>query len=174
MIQRSYQDGWNGCFKASWKSWSESSNFSFQVRSSHWFPERTRWVRPRLSLWSHELCESLKKRINAETSLRGVQCSLINPEARKIDYLQEKWTRVWLSATSSFSCRTVLPSVEFTNDLRDRWCLPFLNAPCHYDGCISKLLVSHTLSWKVGGLVRSHHDESRCTIIFLDSAGFVP
>ena len=88
--------------------------------------------------------------------------------------MQEKSAGAWLAAMPSYSCGTVLSSQEFRDELRDRYCLTMLDAPQHCDGCNAKFSVSHSLACKVGGLIKSRHDESRDSLICLASAGFLP
>ena len=119
--------------------------------------------------------ESAKmKGVKAAGILRSVRSSMSKLETRKLDYLQELGTGVWLSTIPSYSCGTFLSASEFRDELRDRYGLPLLNAPSHCDGCNAKFSTAHALSCKVGGLIHQRHDESRDSIICLASAGFLP
>lgn len=79
---------------------------------------------------------------------------------------------MWLAATPSHACSTVLSPIEFRDKLRDR--LKLLNTPSHYNGCTTPFSVHHALSCKVGGLVHSRHDEGRDAIGCLVCASFQP
>jgi len=71
-------------------------------------------------------------------------------------------------------CGTLLLPTEFTDKLRLRYKLPLLNTPSQCDGCTAKFSVSYSLSCKVGGLIKTRHDESRDTIGCIACAGFQP
>jgi hypothetical protein len=71
-------------------------------------------------------------------------------------------------------CGTTLSSSEFTDELRMRYKLPLLNTPSQCDGCTAKFSISHALSCKIGGLIKTRHDESRDTIGCMACAGFQP
>ena len=94
--------------------------------------------------------------------------------AWRLDYSKKKSAGTWLVAIPNSMCGTVLSAVEFRYELRNRYGLDILNAPLHCDGYNDKFSTTHALGCKVGGLIHSHHDESRDSLWFLACAGFQP
>ena len=119
--------------------------------------------------------EIRKKKTEISEVLLEKSKSCIEKEgARRLDYLKEKGTGTWLVATPNNLCGTVLSAVEFRDELRDRYGMKLLDSPSHCDGCNKQFSTSHALSYKVGGLIHSRHDESRNVLGCLACAGFKP
>ena len=74
----------------------------------------------------------------------------------------------------NFYCGTVLSPAEFRDELRLRYLLPLLNTLSSCGGYTNRFSVSHALSYKVGGLVKTHHSKSRDTLGYIACAGFQP
>ena len=113
-----------------------------------------------------------KKLASSDDVLRKVESGIDKNGARRLNCLKEK--RTWLAATPSFICGTILSALEFKDELKDRYGMKILNTPSHCDGCTSEFPTTHALSYKVGGLIHSRHDESRETLGCLACAGFQP
>ena len=109
-----------------------------------------------------------------EKTLKGVRSKIDKLGARRLDYLKEKGTGTWLAVSPNNMCTTVLSSVEFRDELRDRYGLNILTTPSHCDGCNTKFSTTHALGCKVGGLIHSRHDESRDSLGWIACAGFQP
>ena len=93
---------------------------------------------------------------------------------RRLNYLKEKGVWTWLTIIQSVVCSTVLSSLIFKDELRDRYGLKILNKLSYCEGCTTEFLTTHALSCKVGGLIRSRRDESRDTLGCLAYVGFQP
>ena len=119
--------------------------------------------------------EMKKKKSDASDEvLKKIEKEIDKKGARRLNYLKEKGTGTWLAATPSFMCGTVLSTLEFRYELRDRYGMKILNAPSHCDGCTAEFSETHALDCKIGGLVHQRHDESRDTLGCLACAGFQP
>ena len=109
-----------------------------------------------------------------EKTLESVRSKMDKIAARRLDFLKENDTGTWLVAIPNKACGTVLSTVEFRDELCDRYGLDILNASSHCDGCNSKFSTVHALGCKVGGLIHSRHDESRDSLVFLACVRFQP
>ena len=115
-----------------------------------------------------------KKTDNSEILLQKIKCSIEKKGSRRLEYLKEKGTGLWLATTLNNPCGTVLSVVEFRDELSDRYGMKLLDSPSHCDGCNDQFSTTHALSCKVGGLIHSRHDESRDSLGCLACARFKP
>ena len=71
-------------------------------------------------------------------------------------------------------CGMLLSPSEFTDELRLHYKLPLLDIQTQCDGCTAKFSVSHSLSYKVGSLIKIRYNESRDTIECMAYTSFQP
>ena len=109
-----------------------------------------------------------------DTILDGLKNKMEIFGARKLDYLRKKGTETQLAITPNKLYGTVLSTVEFKDELRDRYGFGIVNAPSYYDCCGSKFPMTHALSCKKNGLMYVQHDESRDSLVYLARARFQP
>ena len=64
-------------------------------------------------------------------------------------------------------CDTTLFPIEFIGKLRLHYLLSLLDSLLQYNICITRFSVPHTLSSKVGGLIRTHYDNSRNILSYI-------
>ena len=69
---------------------------------------------------------------------------------------------------------TELESHEWRDALLLRYCLGPPDLPTYCDGCQAKLLISHALECKKGGLVTASHNELRDGVADLAGKAFTP
>ena len=93
---------------------------------------------------------------------------------RRIKDLKEDGVGFQLAVIPSFVCGAALSLTEFRDEIRNRYGLVVLNAEIYFDGCGAKFTPSYALSYKVGGLIHTRHDESRDAIGALASQSFTP
>ena len=73
--------------------------------------------------------------------------------ARKLYYLRERRTWTCLAATPNNLYGTVSSTIEFRDELRDRYGFGILSAPSYCDGCNLKFSITHALGCKKDGLI---------------------
>ena len=116
----------------------------------------------------------VEKAGNFEKVLEGVLSKIDKLEEWRLDYLKEKCTETWLTATPNNIYGIVLSAVESRDEIRDRYGLHILNTPSHCDSCNTKFSTTHTLDCKVGSIIHSRRDESHDSLGWLACAGFQP
>ena len=94
-----------------------------------------------------------KRTANSEILLKKIKSSIEKKGARRLKYLKEKRTGMWLAATPNDLCRTVLSTMELRDELRDRHGMKLLDLPSHCDGYNEQFSTAHAPSYKVGGLI---------------------
>ena len=80
--------------------------------------------------------------------------------ARKLDYLREKVTGTWLTVTPNNLCSTVLPAIDFRDELKDQY-RSKLWMIHHITMAATRKFRSRMLLAIRGDLIHSRHDESR-------------
>ena len=94
--------------------------------------------------------------------------------ARKLYYLRERRTWTCLAATPNNLYGTVSSTIEFRDELRDRYGFGILSAPSYCDGCNLKFSITHALGCKKCGLIQARHDKSHHSLGCLAYTWFQP